>query len=238
MCRGKKTCVLLGSDPSLWSPFEPLPADASLLASFPHLVEAVRRAAEGDVLATKAALAEVNSAAIREWFIQHAQVAGIARVHALHRPRIPKYNGAKDPVAYPKPAVISRVFAADGHRCRYCQRPVVHPDVLRLLERIVGKDCFSLGPTNLEMHGAAFAHRGAVDHVVPRTRGGPTHVSNLVTVCYPCNYGKAQFTLEELGIASPRPPMLDGWDGLQSLVPDLKKQARVPSQDTTGTRAR
>jgi hypothetical protein len=227
MCRGKKSCVLLGNDANRWTRFEPLAPDTSLLAGFPHFDEAVHHAAGGDVEAAKSALHAVDSSAIREWFVEHAQVAGAARFHALNRPPIPKYTGAIDPVPYPSQAIVSQVLAADGHRCRYCQRPVVNVKVLKLVEEIVGKDSFSLGPTNAEMHGSAFAHRGAVDHVMPRTRGGPTEPRNLVTACYPCNYGKAHYTLEELALDLPRPPLLDGWDGLQSLVPELKKRARL-----------
>jgi HNH endonuclease len=76
------------------------------------------------------------------------------------------------------------------------------------------------------MHGSVIAHRGVVDHVVPRKRGGRTEPGNLVTACYPCNFGKAHYTLEELGMCAPRPAMRDGWDGLQGLVPALKRHGR------------
>jgi len=46
--------------------------------------------------------------------------------------------------------------------------------------------------------------------------GGRTAPENLVTSCFPCNYGKANFTIEQLGIESPfrREPMVDEWTGL------------------------
>jgi 5-methylcytosine-specific restriction endonuclease McrA len=113
-----------------------------------------------------------------------------------------------------------------------------HRDVLRLLQSIVGKSAFPIGPTNAATHGAVIAHRAVADHVVPRKRGGPTSAGNLVTACYPCNFGKAEYTLEELGLLAPRPAVVDGWDGLQSLVPALKKQSlRARSGAPTTSRA-
>lgn len=48
--------------------------------------------------------------------------------------------------------------------------------------------------------GAACAHRGdSVDHLVPRSRGGGTTWTNMVTACRACNGGKADRTLAEMG---------------------------------------
>jgi len=227
MCRrNSNKCLVLGSDPAMWSTFEPLPPDRLVIDGFPHFTAAVQAAAAGDVESARAKLLAVDSDAIRTWFIEHAQVAGNARITALGRTAPDPYVGPVDELAYPRVATVAEVLRADGYRCRYCQRPVVQKDVLTLLQRIVGKGSFSLGPTNLEMHGSVIAHRAVVDHVVPRKRGGPTQLGNLVAACYPCNFGKAHYTLEELGIEPPRPALRDGWDGLQSLVPALKEQAR------------
>lgn len=57
------------------------------------------------------------------------------------------------------------VFQRDGFRCRYC-----------------GK-----GPTNGSILEA--------DHFVPRSKGGPDTIANLVTACAECNRGKAARTL-------------------------------------------
>jgi len=71
-------------------------------------------------------------------------------------------------------------------------------------------------------------YRAVADHVIPRKRGGRTDRGNHVTACYPCNFGKAEYGLEELRLQAPRPAVRDGWDGLQSLIPMLKRQAGVP----------
>lgn len=227
--RNGNKCVVLGSDPTKWSECEPLPPDRSLIEGFRHFDAAVHAAAAGDIQSARAKLVAVESDAIRSWFIEHAQVAGNARVAALGRAAPAPYVGPVDELAYPRSATVLEVFRADGYRCRYCQRPVVHKGVLTLVQRIVGKSIFSMGLTNLEMHGAAIAHRAVVDHLVPRKRGGPTKLGNLVTACYPCNFGKAHYTLEQLGLCAPRAALRDEWDGLQSLVPALKTHARAAS---------
>ncbi len=227
MCRrNSNRCVLLGNDPSKWSRFEPLAPHPSLISSFPHFVSAIRAAADGDVEQARAELLLVESDAIRNWYIEHAQIAGNARFATLGRPPPARYDGPVHELAYPPAAEVRAVLEADGYRCRYCQREVVHGDLLKALQFAVGKTAFPLGPGNAGRHGAVFAHRAVVDHIVPRKRGGRTESNNLVTACYPCNFGKGDHTLEDLGLSAPRPAVRDAWDGLQSLIPALRKQAR------------
>lgn len=42
-------------------------------------------------------------------------------------------------------------------------------------------------------------HAETIDHVVPRSRGGRHTWENCVACCGPCNHGKADLLLEELG---------------------------------------
>ncbi len=227
MCRKNKTqCVLLDPDPARWDKFAPLTPDQSLIDGFAPFEMAVRAAAKGHPEAATSELANVDGDAVRTWFIEHAQVAGNRRYKTFGKPPIGTWRGEVDPIAYPRAAVVMEVFAADAYRCRYCQRQVVHVDLLKHLRTILGREVFSLGPTNLEMHGSAVAHRGVVDHLLPRKRGGRTEPGNLVTSCYPCNYGKAHYTLDDIALAVPRPVKNNGWDGLVSLMPALADVAR------------
>ena len=77
----------------------------------------------------------------------------------------------------------------------------------------------------LSRHGIIHATWPVADHVVPWNMGGATNLSNLVTSCGACNYGKDGFTCKQLGITDPlqRPPISDGWDGLVSREAHLKK---------------
>lgn len=44
-----------------------------------------------------------------------------------------------------------------------------------------------------------------IDHVVPKSKGGPDSWENLVTACRNCNHEKADLTLEEYGKEIPLP---------------------------------
>lgn len=203
-----------------------MPPHRAVVDGFPRFENAVRAAAAGNLERAHAEIVCVESDTIQEWFIEHAQVAGNCRFKALGRPSRPPYELEVDRLPYPPPAMVKEVFAADGYRCRYCQRPVVHPDLLRLFQTVIGKAAFPMGPTNLATHGSVFAHRAVVDHIQPRKRGGRTTRENLATACYPCNFGKADYSLEDIAMDPPRPARRDDWDGLECLVPALKTQAR------------
>ena len=130
------------------------------------------------------------------------------------------------PVALPRSARPPRPTAAeedaiherDGYRCRYCGCRVA----LRAARAVLTARYPEAVPwprTNRGMHGAFYALNACADHVVPHSLGGDKSPANLVTACWTCNNGKADFTLEELGIADPRerPPVVDDWDGLRRI---------------------
>jgi 5-methylcytosine-specific restriction endonuclease McrA len=54
------------------------------------------------------------------------------------------------------------------------------------------------------------------------SRGGHTSLENLVTACYPCNFGKDNYTLDQLNLQSPfsSPPIESEHDGFVSLLAD------------------
>jgi 5-methylcytosine-specific restriction endonuclease McrA len=65
-----------------------------------------------------------------------------------------------------------------------------------------------------------------LDHVVPRSRGGPTNFSNIVTSCKRCNEAKDSRTPEEAGmrlLRQPRPPR-----SLRLVRPLIPLPATVP----------
>jgi 5-methylcytosine-specific restriction endonuclease McrA len=57
-----------------------------------------------------------------------------------------------------------------------------------------------------------------LDHVVPKSRGGPTNWSNIVTSCIPCNLRKGSRTPVEAGLALLVEPSRPRWKGRSSLV--------------------
>jgi 5-methylcytosine-specific restriction endonuclease McrA len=48
--------------------------------------------------------------------------------------------------------------------------------------------------------------RLTVDHVLPRSRGGPSSWDNAVTACAPCNLRKGDRSLQQAGMELPHPP--------------------------------
>ena len=139
-------------------------------------------------------------------------------------------RGQRDRLAYPRRAVERQVFKANHHHCVYCQRPVISGEMLKAFRTIVGPSIFGMGTSNAETHGLVFAHRAVADHLDPRSNGGRTDLENLVTACYACNFGKAQFTLAEIGLEQPRASIEAGWDGLESLRNELSARARADAK--------
>jgi 5-methylcytosine-specific restriction endonuclease McrA len=60
--------------------------------------------------------------------------------------------------------------------------------------------------------GAPFEHKELTyDHVVPRSKGGQTEWTNVVTCCTPCNLRKGGRTPEEAGMVLIRKPKAPIW---------------------------
>jgi len=85
------------------------------------------------------------------------------------------------------------------------------------------------------IHPAYLLLSTSLDHVHPRARGGSWNErSNLVTACRPCNSGKADFTLEELGWSLlDEADVRSDWDGLTGLYQTLKGLVCGRGQDKT-----
>jgi hypothetical protein len=66
--------------------------------------------------------------------------------------------------------------------------------------------------------------------VQPWNQGGRTDLSNLVSSCATCNYGKDGYTIEQLGISNPfdRAPISDDWNGLTEKLTELKRSNHSP----------
>jgi 5-methylcytosine-specific restriction endonuclease McrA len=77
-------------------------------------------------------------------------------------------------VPYRSRVPLSRraVFARDGQRCQYCNRPAEN-----------------------------------IDHVIPRSRGGPHTWENVVASCRPCNARKENRLLHETDLTLRRRPV-------------------------------
>lgn len=94
----------------------------------------------------------------------------------------------------------------------------------------------SWGRRDIELNAAFYTLKGVLDHMVPHAHGGGSGADNLVTACQPCNYGKGNWFIEQVGLRDPRlrTPVVDGWDGLARV---LGKREAAPIA-AKGVRAR
>ncbi len=58
------------------------------------------------------------------------------------------------------------------------------------------------------------------DHILPNARGGATTLENVFLTCAACNYGRMDYTLEEVGLLHPgsREPRKGAWNGLEDFT--------------------
>ena len=216
LCRRSKVCSELGAEPTLWSTECPLPHPdwaSNILDEFSRADVSARH---GDKSAAKSALDRIrdDSDALREWFDVHAQNTGRFRFEQFgESPRPPVHRvGSR----YISAALTREVAERDGYHCRYCAQRVVPHSVFRRFRALVGPDAFPTGRSNATRHGVRLVFGMSIDHVVPHSHDGETTLANLVTACWPCNFGKADFLLSELGLGDPRSrgPVTSNWRGL------------------------
>lgn len=128
-------------------------------------------------------------------------------------------------IGMPGIAFQRQIHQRDGWRCRYCGCRVISKDARKILIDFFPSEA-RWGTSNLAKHCALGALSACVDHVLPRSHGGTNDERNLVTACTPCNFGKWNWTLDEINFSDPRQrsPQIDTWDGLMCIViSSLKK---------------
>ena len=95
------------------------------------------------------------------------------------------------------------ILERDRWSCRYCESPLLLRSQVDKFRSLIGEDLFPLGSTNLTKHGAYFLHVATIDHTIPWSAGGTNDMDNLAATCHACNFGKDDFTLEELSLDGP-----------------------------------
>jgi hypothetical protein len=202
MCRGTATCTELGTDVNAWSVTSPLKPKDWFPEAFEAFQEARRAANAGKLDTALNYLSRTRERELNEWFDVHAQNSGRFRV--MHYGLEPKPEFIeKDPVKS-FASIERQLMERDGYTCRYCRMPVLPGSVFTKFHDQVGVDNFPTVGTNAQRHGIKLVFSGTLDHVEPHSRGGRTTPENRVTCCWPCNYGKSEYTLGELGISDPR----------------------------------
>ena len=127
------------------------------------------------------------------------------------------------------------IFARDGYHCRFCGVRVVVPAARRVLAATMPDALCWQGPATA-LHAAFLYVSATSDHVIPHSRGGTNDPENLVTTCWPCNFGRGGYLLEQMGLSDPRdrPLILDGWDGLTRLLRHSSQAVRQANSQARG----
>ena len=203
MCKqgDAKFCSELGEDSSLWSASAPLEKPDWIKDSFQILVDAITQASAGKVEIAQTILKNSRDLEMRTWYDVHAQNIAKWRFDAF-KVQTPEPILPLDPVkTFSK--FESRLFARDNYKCRYCSDPVISKKMFKEANSVIGSSFLPLGRTNLTRSGFYLMFVATLDHVTPWSLGGKTDESNLVTSCWSCNYGKANFTVEQIGLRNP-----------------------------------
>jgi len=203
MCKqgDAKFCTELGKESSLWSTNAPLEKPQWIKDSFQIISDAIAQASAGKIKIAQSILKNSRDLEMRTWYDVHAQ--NIAKW------RFDTFKVQTPEAVLPLDAVKtfskfeSKLFSRDNHACRYCTDPVIPKKVFKKLNLLIGNADLPLGRTNLTRSGFYLIFVATLDHVIPWSLGGRTNESNLVTSCWSCNYGKANFTVEQIGIKNP-----------------------------------
>ncbi len=139
----------------------------------------------------------------------------IHRYRRLERPNVS--NWAKERM--PSASVEAATYARDGWRCRFCNVRVMLPAARRAIWAML-PGAIGWGSSNVNHHAAFFALTATIDHLLPHSAGGTSDPHNLVTACWPCNFGHGDRLLEEVGLIDPRThsPTNDEWNGLSRML--------------------
>lgn len=159
---------------------------------------------------------------IREWYVTSAHIAGPRRHAELGypealEPEVPEH--ARDTRRITTTLARS-VLERDRYQCRYCHIPVIFTAEAKMLQMLFGAENFRVSRSNRLAHGTMRAFYNSFDHVVPLSRGGKSSMDNVVSACYPCNFGKDNYTLNQLGLLSPfeSMPEMNNHDGFTTLL--------------------
>lgn len=126
---------------------------------------------------------------------------------------------SREKMRMPSPKIELEIAIRDGWRCRFCASKVISKKARNILHRRFPEQA-RWGKKNSEKHCALSVLTSSLDHILPHCRGGNNEPDNLVTACGPCQFGRNQWTLKEVGFNDPRDrePIIDDWDGLTRLL--------------------
>ncbi len=157
---------------------------------------------------------------IREWT---ESIWGANSPYVLHRkintsiPILAK--DARVKARMPNSGEKNKLHQRDGFHCRFCGVPLIRKEVRMAIKNIY-PEALQWGTKHTEQHSAFQAMWLQYDHLLPHARGGNNDLDNIVITCAPCNYGRTDNLIEEVGLLNPflQPPVQSSWDGLERFL--------------------
>lgn len=122
----------------------------------------------------------------------------------------------------PNKTLKNKIIERDGYNCVFCGTPVIRSEIRNFIKQIYPK-ALKWERKNIDQHSAFQAMWLQYDHLLPHSRGGNNDLNNLVITCAPCNFGRMQYTLEEVSLLNPleRVKVSYEWDGLERIKKPL-----------------
>ena len=190
-----------------------------------HAAELLDRAVDahlaGDRIRSARLIADADMPEVREWVesLWGSPSRDIHRVREVKGSPPTLDKDDRDPSRHATRDQERALIERDGYRCRFCGIPAVRKEIRKALHREY-PEALPWGSKNAEQHAAFQCLWLQFDHVLPHSRGGRTDLDNLVVTCGPCNFGRSESTLEEVGLIDPRtrPASRIEWDGLERFV--------------------
>ena len=205
----------LGDDESAWPKQCLIEVPPEIRADIDLVVKAAGLAWTNPQI-SRSIVGGVNAEAMKRWFIDVALWSGSWRAERRNSPAVTK---TKRSIRVPiRQTQLQELFNQDGWQCRYCGIPIGgNREHFKKFARQIEMPELIEGRSDEARHGIYLIMMASYDHVVSHSRGGTDGTGNLVTACWPCQFGKYKFELLELGLEDPRlrkPENSGNWKGL------------------------
>lgn len=181
------------------------------------LNDAVTAHLKGDRDITKKLIIQANIPAVKDWgysiWRDNSPYVHYRKIENAEA-NIPK--GERQNLRMPTSSEKRQLLERDGYHCRFCGIPLIRTEVRQRFVKLY-PDLEIWSAQHIKQHTAFQTMWVQYDHILPHSRGGGNELSNLVIACHACNYGRDNYTLDEVNLVHPlsRNPISSTWDGLE-----------------------